>query len=63
MELYYNYYNFLAFLMYNWDIDLHENLMDPFRNGVQRKASGTYCGTKYNLLAQPLEKSIKNTKL
>lgn len=52
-----------AFLMYNWDLDLHENLMDPFRNGVQRKAAGTYCGTKYNLLAQPLEKSIKNTKL
>lgn len=52
-----------AFLMYNWDHDLHENLMDPFRNGVQRKASGTYCGTKYNLLATPLEKSIKDTKL
>lgn len=52
-----------AFLMYNWDEDLHENLMDPFRNGVQRKASGTYCGTKYNLLATPLEKSIKNTQI
>ena len=54
---------FIAFLLYNWDEDLRENLMDPFRNGVQRKAAGTYCGTKYNLLANPLENSIKDTHL
>ena len=52
-----------AFLLFNWDEDLHENLMDPFRNGVQRKAAGTYCATKYNLLASPLEMSIKETTL
>lgn len=52
-----------AFLGYNWDVDLHENLMDPFRSAVERRATGTYCGTKYKLLADPLEKSIKNADL
>ncbi|CBY18947.1 unnamed protein product [Oikopleura dioica] len=52
-----------AFLMYNWDEDLHENLMDPFRNAVQRRGSGTYCATKYKLLADPLEESIKSANL
>ena len=52
-----------AFLGYNWDDDLHENLMDPFRSAVERRATGTYCGTKYKLLADPLEKSIKNADL
>jgi len=52
-----------AFLGYNWDDDLHENLMDPFRSAVERRATGTYCGTKYKLLADPLEESIKNADL
>lgn len=55
--------SFSAFLGYNWDVDLHENLMDPFRSAVERRATGTYCGTKYKLLADPLEKSIKNADL
>ena len=54
---------FLAFLGYNWDSDLREALMDPFRAAVERRAAGTYCGTKYKVLADPLEKSIKNADL
>ena len=54
---------FLAFLGYNWDKDLRESLMDPFRAAVERRAAGTYCGTKYKVLADPLEKSIKNADL
>ena len=54
---------FLAFLGYNWDSDLRESLMDPFRAAVERRAAGTYCGTKYKVLADPLEKSIKNADL
>ena len=53
----------LAFLGYNWDSDLREALMDPFRAAVERRAAGTYCGTKYKVLADPLEKSIKNADL
>ena len=53
----------LAFLGYNWDPDLRENLMDPFRSQVERRATGTYCGTKYKVLADPLEKSIKAADL
>ena len=37
--------------------------MDPFRAAVERRAAGTYCGTKYKVLADPLEKSIKNADL
>ena len=36
-----------AFLGYNWDRDLGDTLMGPFRQEVERRATGTYCGTKY----------------